>query len=365
MRARILPNPESDNRFRGVTLFAGVLITTGLAGCEYPTAAPIVETRWVVPSEDTRFGVAELLPGAVTLAPDSSAFLVDFDPVIYAETLGSLCPACAVADGLTVPKPPFIADFSETLTFPDEVYAVSIESGAVVLEVVNGLNFDPIRPSATARGEITVTITDSSDGDVLGSLVIDGNDRAFPPSTVLVETLTLSAATIDGELTATALVNSPLGDDVTMDQTLGISVTVSPVDIRVTSVDVDVSARPVSLDPVGLEVQDVDPDLADQVVVGALNLDVVNPFGVAGSFEISISGPTIATLTKSASIGPEPSSSLQVAFTGEEVRSFLGQPDVILSGGAILDPGAGIITVAPGEELVLSAELDVTLRIGG
>ncbi len=346
---------------RPVLLAAALL----LAGCDIPTDLPAVETRWIVPADETRFGVDELLPGAVTLTPDSSAFLVDFDPVGFSETLAGLCPACVAAEGLTVPKPPFLATFASQIDFPSSVSSISVVSGRVDLRIDNGLTFDPLRPAASATGSVTIEITDSADGDLLGSLTVDGAATALPPGGVLLRSIVLSAASVEGSLVASVTVDSPLGDPVLIDSSLTVGVVATPGDIVVSSVAIDVGGESVNFDPVNLDVEDIDPELADRIVDGGFQLDVVNPFGVSASFQIAISGPTISTIQKSSTIGAAPTSTVNVAFTGAELRSFLGQPGVVLTGGADVDPSAGIITVTPGQELVLTGKFDLTLRIGG
>ncbi len=365
MPPQFLASSGPEARFRIREILTGVTALVCLAGCELPSEPPEVETRWIVPAEETRFGVAELLPGDVTLAPDSSVFLVDFDPVAFSQTLSGLCPACIVADGLTVPKPPFFGAFSSTVAMPPQVTAMEVEGGQVRVELYNGFNFDPLRPAAGVFGWMELTISDESDGDVVGTTLIEGEDQAFPPGSTVMAVVELGAAMVEGDVEATVGLDSPLGDTVTVDAGLSIDVTVTPVEVRVASVEIDVANQAVDLEPVSLDMENVEDGLVERVIDGAFVLDVVNPFAVAADFQITIAGPTIATIEKSAVIGSEVESSVVIDFTGEEIRSFLGQPDVILSGGAVVDAAAGTVVVEPGEELVLTAVLDVIVRLGG
>lgn len=345
--------------------FAALTLVAMLAACDIPTELPEFENRWIVPVEETRFGVDELLPGDVTLAPDGAAFIVDFDPITFSESLGILCAACAASDGLTIPKPAFIGGFSSTLGFPPEITAVDVVGGSVQLEIVNGFNFDPIRPASGVFGSMEITFTDEADGDVLGMLLIDGEDQAFAAGSTLTTSVVLGAASIEGGIETTIQLDSPTGDPVTIDASDELSVDAIPVDVRVSSVEINVSGQNVDLDAVDLDLEDVDQDLIDRVISGSFVLDIVNPFAVAADFDLQISGPTIATIQKSASIGPDPESSVTISFTGDEIRSFLGQPNVVLTGGAVVDTGAGNIVVNPGQELILEAALDLVIRIGG
>lgn len=351
--------------FRLRKIPAGITAVFLLLGCDIPTEPPAVEQRWVIPAEETRFGVAELLPGDVSLTADSSAFLVDFDPVTFSVTLGSLCPLCLAADGLTTLKPAFIGSFSSTVSFPPEVTAVDVIDGEVEFEIFNGFNFDPIRPGEGVFGHMELDISDDADGDGLGNLLIEGEDRAFGPGTTLMPSVPVESALVEGPVRVRVTLDSPTGDTVTVDASDSVRVTSTPRDIRVRSVEIDVASRSVTLDPVSLDVAGVDSTLTNRIVSGDFVLDVVNPFRVAADFDLEISGPTITTIQKSASIGPEAESRAVIGFTGEELRSFLGEPDVVLSGGAVVDADAGSVVVSPGEELVLAASLDLTLQVGG
>lgn len=356
--------PHGPSRHPRSALLSAVLCACALTACNIPTDLPILDSSWRVPLEDTRFGVAELLPGDVTLTTDSSAFLVDFDPVTFSESLGALCAACALANGTNIPKPLFLGTFTSAVDFPPEVSSVTVQDGEIVFELYNGFNFDPLRPASNSYGSLTVTIEDDADGDVLGTLTIDGTTTPMAPGATLTRTMTLAGATIDGSLQARVTLDSPLGDPITINAGLEVTVTATPMNIRVTDVTVDVANRSVDLDPVLLDVQDVDQGLADKVQDGSVVIQVTNPFGVSATFQLEISGTGVASIQKSAAIGPEASSTVEIDFTGEEIRSFLGHSDVQLTGSGVVDPAAPPVTVLPGQELILSTALGLTVRLG-
>lgn len=339
------------------------LIAAPLAGCEFPTELPGLETRWVVPVEETRFGVADLLPADVTLTPAGDAFLVDFDPVAFDETLGGLCPPCIIADGLTVPKPLILDSFGAALVFPPEVTSIDLLDGEARVEIQNGLGFDPIRPAAGVFGDLTVTVMDDADGEMLGTVTIDGAATAFPSGTTLTRTMTLGAGSIEGSLVATVLVNSPPGDPVTIDVSNQVAAIVTLANVRVASVTIEVDGELVSLDPVDLDVADVDEAVEDQIVGGSVILDVVNPFGVGAGVQIVIDGPGFPAIQKSVPVLPDAASTVVIDLTAQEFQAFLGEENVTLTGSAVVDLATPPITVLPGQELVITASLDVTLRL--
>lgn len=357
--------PDPMLRHHVLLRLAGLAVIGLVVGCDFPTDLPRVRSRWVVPAEETRFGVDELLPGDVSVSPDSTTFIVQFEPVGFSQTLSELCGvACAAAHGLTVPKPPFTGNAASQVDFPPEVFSVTVVDGSALVAVTNGLNFDPIRPSASAVGSVTMRISDDADGDVLSELVVSGADTPFPPGSTMTRTLALSPTAVNGSLVATVVLASPLGDPVTIDSAAVVSVLVTPGTIRVSSVAIDVSGESVALDPVDLDVGDIDEDLESRVLEGAFLLDVTNPFGVSADFDLSISWPT-GTIDRAASITSAPTSQVRIDFTGAELQSFLGEPGVVLTGGAVVDASAGIVTVNPGQELVLKASMDLVIEVGG
>jgi len=343
----------------------GVLVVAGLAGCDVPTGLPLIDTRWVLPTERSTFGVEDLLPAEVSLTPDSSAFVVNFDAVSFSTSLGALCPACVPLNGLTAPKPLFLGRFSSGIAFPAEVHAVAVLSGAVAIEIENQLNFDPLRPSASAPfGSMTVTITDDADDQVLGTLTVLGDTIPLPPGTTLQTQLVLDTATVSGSIIATVELFSPLGDPVAIDTSDLVRATAAPSNVLVSSVTIDVAGRTISIDPRDLDVEDIDEEIEKRIVEGGLIVDVANPFGVGAALQLTISGGSSGPIHKSVLVSPAPSSVIQVDFTVEELRSFLGEANVTLTGSGTVDPGAGPIVVLPGDELVLLGSFDLTLRLG-
>jgi len=361
---RLRARPEG--RFRPTILASGILLLAS-AACEVPTEAPEVDTRWVVPVEETTVSVGELLPdGEVTLNADSSAFLVDADQEQVQQVLGDLCGLCTPAlDGQTIPKPPFSDTVRATLGFPASIAAFTVQSGSVEILLENGLNFDPIRPGATATGSLTVEIRDSSDDDLLGSVVVDGVTSSLPPGGSLSETIVLMPTSVEGELIVDVAVNSPLGDPVVLDRSLAFSATGTAVGIEVSDVTVDVSNQSVELDPVVLDTEDLDVELIERIQSGDIVLDLANPFGVSADLTLEIRGPGIATLTRNLTLSDDPESTTRLSYTGTELQSFLGRPGITLEGSGVVNSGAGFLRVSPTDELVLDASLDVTLVVGG
>jgi hypothetical protein len=59
------------------------------------------------------------------------------------------------------------------------------------------------------------------------------------------------------------------------------------------------------------------------------------------------------------------STSTTISYTQDELRQFLGQDNVSVSGTATVAPNAGAVTVTPSDQVDLKAKIDLTLEIGG
>ncbi len=348
-------------------LGALMLLLLLAGGCDLPTSLPRWDTQWLLPVRNTSFTVAQLLPATVSTTPDRSAFLVDVAPVTISRTLGSVCAACVPLSGLYVPKPAFTATVSDTLRLPSDVGGATLVGGSMALTITNGLGFDPLRPGATARGTLTITL--SSGTTNLGSVTLDGASDSLPPNSTVTRSISLGAGPISGRIAVTMAVSSPAGDPVRIDASQSFSLTATPQTTRLSDVTVQVNGKSVSLQPEALNVSGIDPSLVDQVTGGALLLTVTNPFNVAGTLTLTISGPGV-TIVKPLPITPSSVSeqtTQRIPLTQQELRSMLGKSGVTFTAtgtvsGATVDPqGARYVKVTPSQAVLVTALLELTL----
>lgn len=326
-----------------------------LAGCDIPTEIPILEQRWIFPVENTTISVNEFLPSGVTASGNSFSLAVG--AFNTSATLGSLCPQCAPLQGLTAPMPAFQGTLTVTQSLPAGVSAATVQSGAITVAIQNGFNYDPI----VGGGSVTLTLTDGPGGRQLAQEVITGTMAAGSTRSAV---LTLAPGAIGSTVVATAVVDSPGGQIATVDNNRSLTVTATPAPILVASATVNVSNRAVSVDPVDLDVEDIDDAIADRIENGAIVLDITNPFGVALSMQVDINYPG-GKITKTLGIGGGATSTATLSYTGEEFRTFLGRSPVTLTGNGAVSASAGSITVTPGQQAVINAKIDITLQIGG
>ena len=326
-----------------------------LAGCDIPTEPPLLIQRWVIPVQETTLSVEELLPPN-DVSVSGNNFQLDVDWVSAGETLGNLCPGCI--NGGPIPAPAFTGSFQSSQSLPADVISAQLSGGSIRIEINNGLSFDPI----AGGGTFTISITNGVGGNSVGQLQLDGATDAVPPGNTI-RTIDLSAGTVDSDLVATIDVTSVGGQSAVIDVTDRIDISASgpsgpPADIPllVSSAVVDVTNQSVVLDPATLE-QDLDTDITDRILQGTVILEVTNPFGVGLDGTVDI-GPT----SKPFSIPATATSSVEISYTGAELRSFLELPNPTLTGSGTANGTA--ITVAPGQVLTLEAVLDFTIEIG-
>ncbi|MCH7991995.1 MAG: hypothetical protein IIC35_06215 [Gemmatimonadetes bacterium] len=324
-----------------------------LSGCDIPSAAPIIEQRWILTVEETTLGVDELLPTSVTVS--GSTFDISVDPVTAGASLLDMCPDCAALDGLAfeVPVPAFSGSFGSSQALPTEVISAEIVGGSISIQIDNGLSFDPL----AGGGTIVIEVRNGSGGPLLGDLTLDGATEVLAPGGTVTRVLTLVAGTLDAPLVATTVVNVAGGQTTFVDVAETIDVVATVNSILVSSLTINVPGQTVTIDPIAVDLDDIDSDMADHIVQGAIILDVENPFAVSLNGDVDI-GPT----TKSFAISGAGTSRVSLLYTGDELRSFIGLAGATFSGSGTAIGSA--VTIRPGQMMTIEVTLDLTIEIG-
>jgi hypothetical protein len=336
---------------RASALAVGALL---VSGCDFPTAAPILEHQWLVPVDRSTISVAELLPAGVSIS--GGAFLVRVDPIVSARTLGQLCSVCGPLQGRTVPVPPFTASFTSSTALPDDVVSAVLAGGAVQLSIRNGFSFNPLANG----GELVVTLRDGASGRQLGRLELRGPADALPPGGFVTRAITLAPGSLGSTVTSVTELSVRAGSVARIDNSQEVRITATPSNVLISSARVNVGGEAVSFETVELDVEDLE-DFESDIQEGAVVLEVTNPFGVAFSGQITLAYPG-GTIRKSVTIGSGATSSVSIPFTVDELRAFLGTNPVHLSGSATVAGGA--ITITPQQVVEIDAKIRVTLRLG-
>lgn len=332
-----------------------------LAGCDIPTAAPIIDSQWVVPIRADSVTVVELLPDGVT--NDGVGFQIRGEAAGQDQTLRQLCPSCPA--GLA-PKPAFEGTVTARTALPtDVVRATLLAGGHIDFSVRHDLGFDPLRPSPTARGRITITIR--SGAAVIATSVIDGTETALPAGTMYQRILPIpGGAVIENDVAIEVRIVSPAGGITRLDPNQRVTVSALPVAIRASSAAVRVESQPVSPMVTEVDLAGVSDDVRSRVRGATLRLRVANPLAVGGAFSIRF-------LNRGAPLIPARSAQLTGGDATIDIDLSQAEIDVILAadrvqvevGGSVSGSAADrLVTVTPRDVVRITPRIILEARIG-
>lgn len=353
-RALRIPPPRTC----AAALLGAALSAFLLGACEVPTDTPNWEQRWVIAGDSTAMSVDELLPSSVNVTADRSAFLVSLEAVAFRESLGEMCAGCRPLQGLVGPKPAFSFSFADSVHLPEQVASVSLAAGSIEVRLSHGFAFDPLRPSASARGRLIARLVHGA--STLASVTIRGEDEPFPPNTTKTRTLTLPATTIAGPIGVEIFIESPAGDAARIDTAAVLDVGVTPRDIRVSEARVRVANKRVDVDTVDVNLEDVETSIKNRLKEGAFVFDLSNPFQISGSLELRIQAGG-RLITKSLSVSPGPSTQ-RIQFSRDELRAMFGARNLMSASGSVSAPG-GVVAVRPNQILVVKTTIDFVVSV--
>jgi len=339
-----------------------VLAALPLVSCDVPTGLPRWDTRWLLPLESGRIGVGSLLPKGVRVASDGSGFDLDLPPETLTRTLRQMCGTpCDAAAGLTVPKPAFGTTFGTELELPADLVSAQLATGQLRVQLSHNLGFDPLRPSATARGYIVLRAT--SGGRVVAQDSIAGQTVALPPNTPLVRQLAMSPGAITSPISVSVTIFSPAGDPVRVDPNQQITLVFTPQQVRVSQAQVRVASHTITGGTVQLDLQDLDDAVIEQVREGTLRVAVTNPFPVSGTLNVTISWPGGA-ITRPVQLQPG-SQEFRIALSRAEIGAMLASGSVTIGFTGTVTAASGTVTVTPTQELLLEPRLELVIGSGG
>lgn len=350
-------------RVRAVrAVLAGGVGALGL-GCDVPTDLPILEQSWVIEVEGSTIGVEELLPPEVALSGGS--FDVAVDPVSTNQTLANLCTSC-VNSPVPVPVPAFADSFDVSQPLPGDVTEATVTGGAIDLTIDNGFEFDPLEDGGSGAGTIVVSLFDAVTLAPMGSVTWDGAaGDSLPPGTSDTKVLPVAAGVIGNTLLVRTEVSVPGGQladsmNVTGDR---LTTTATPTSLLLSQASVSVSNKTIAFGPDAIDTEDVGGLIdIESIQEGAIVLSVTNPFGVTlvGSLDI---GPTGTPVSKPLNIPTAASSTVPIAYTGDQLRSILGQPDVTFGGSGNVNSSTPVV-VTPTSEIGIQTSIAFTVQIG-
>lgn len=342
----------------------GASAVLGAAACDLPTAAPIIEQRWIVPGEVSRITVASLLPSGVSILPDSSGFTLSGDMATIARPLSADCAICAEGNGFVGTKPALVVNASMSSSLASDISAATLTGGTLALNVTNNYNFDPLRPNGNVAPFGTATVTVSNGTTVLGSTVIDGATQSLAANGGKLSLNIPLAGGISGStpVSVVVTVNSPEGDPVTMDASRTISANAKPTNLKISSAVVAIAGRSLTSTS-NVDFSDVGDAISDRTQKGALLLDIQNPFAVTSALRVTLKPDGDSAIVKSVALAAG-NTTRQIDFTKEELKRLFGHNvTVTISGPA--EAASGTVTISPKQAVVVKTRFDLTLSVGG
>ncbi|MES2178455.1 MAG: hypothetical protein V4550_11405 [Gemmatimonadota bacterium] len=359
------PSHFTERRSRGrIHVFVGLAGVAAIAACTIPTDAPVTDVRWVVPSQTQRIAVANLLPSGVSILADSSGFTVTAaTPAPTVRALSQDCASCVAANGLTAPKPAFIASASMTTTLPSDISSATLTGGTLNVVITNNYTFDPIRPNpiaGTPTGFAVITISNGS--TVLGKDSVNGATTAIPANGGSLNRNIALAGTITGTapVTVSVTLNSPAGEPVLIDASRTIIASATPQNLRVASANIAVTSKSVSSTST-IDLSSVDSTIIRKVQSGTLLMTVANPFAVTGTLTVNLTPAGGSVITKSVALATG-NSTPSITFTQTEIQRLLGHSVSISYTGTVT--GTGSVNVSPKQAVVVQTRLDLNLQLG-
>jgi hypothetical protein len=335
-----------------------------LVACDIPTAAPRWDMTWNVPSQNTTISVNSFLPSGVTANVGNTAFMVSVNNVTVTQTLGSDCGLCTAVNGLTVPKPAFVGAGNASATLPASVTAATLAAGDTLsVTMTNGLNFDPIKPTAAAAGDTGWVVTTVKSGaTVIGKDSINGQMFALGKNgAVSTRKIALSGSVTGAAgVTVSVTVDSPLGDPVTVNtaQTISFTASVGTLQISSATVNLGASTNITPGTPTSVDLSGISSSIAKNVNGGFFILNVTNPFGVAGNLTANFTGGP-SGVTKPLALSGAAVSTDTLNFSHDDLTNLLGYTLQLSFTGSV---NGAAVTITPGQTVAVTSRLQINVE---
>ena len=352
----------------GIIRASSAAVLASAVACGLPTSVPdvpIVEVRWVVPSQSARVTVDNLLPSTVSISvPDSAGFNISVAAASVTRLLSQDCSACVALSGLTAPKPAFVANASANSNLPSEISAATLVAGSLQVQIKNGYTFDPLRPNPSAgspNGYAIITV--SSGTSVIGRDSVNGATTTLPAGTTLTRTIPLAGSITGAQpLTVAMTLNSPAGEARPIDATKTLVVTAMPTGLKVANVSVTVVNRAISSSAT-FDLSKVDGSVATHADSGSLIIAIDNPFTVAGNLTVKLTPDNGTPITRTIPLAPNNTTPAPLKFSKDELTRLLGHVVAVSYSGTVTSPT--VVNISPKQAVVVTTKLDISLSVGG
>jgi hypothetical protein len=345
-----------------------------IGACDLPTAgAPKWNTTWQVPADSGEIGVASLLPSSVSISTVGAdkAFDVTFAGAGTSQSLRSACPACAAANGLTVPKPAFTLADSVTILLPEDVAWADLVGGTVDYTLSHDFGFDPLAPSANGAAEKGWLVIQVRSGSaVLATDSVNGASLTLPPNVARTRSVGVDASPaaprhVSGPITVRVTLYSPAGDPVTINDAQSFHVNVVPHGLRVSQASIFIPANTIISRQETVDLSGLGGQVSGRVQGGAVVLTVRNPFAVEGQLTATLTAPGAVPVSRDLTfpVGglSSPPTILRVPLTADELARLMGSSNVTVAVTGNVTSPSGAVTVTPTQVFGVSTMLEIIL----
>ena len=366
----------------GATAVAAAVL---LAGCDIPTAAPIVEQRWILTAAETTLGVEDLLPGAQIslavsdplraaangsgngaesdpcVAPSSAgeviagegSIAVSVEPMCFQWTLRELCPDCSVGQ----PIPALATVREQTWRLPPEVASVRISGGTVELSLEHDLGFTPIR-----AGELQIVAVSTGSGteaeQELLRLPLDRNLVSGTPVSFSVD-FGQQPVTVNGGLKLRFEIAAAGGSaqEAVTDLAATIEARATVLSLTIDSAVLRVADLELGGEPQEFDLGDADDvdELIERFQEGTATMTISNGFPVAISGTVTLGGTERAIAVEAGG-----STAVSISYSQAELQALLDGTVTYSWSGAVTSDGEQ--TFDASMKLTIGVQIDVILR---
>ena len=364
-----------------------------VAGCDIPTALPILEQHWALVVAETELGVEDLLPGgaiALTVADDGQggvsrlappgratqeaqeaqevacaaaaqagevvsgegSITVSAEPICVAWAIAELCPTCSVGQPLTLDT-----TREQSWVLPEEVVSVRVSGGTVQLTLDHDLDVTPLRANELQIVAVSTGAGPGQEQELLrwvleedlapGTAVTFSHDFGGTPVTVSggLRLQFIIATAPDGSRPAVTDLQHVIRARAEVR-----SVTFDSAVVRVD--DLDLGGEPREFD-LG-DQEDVD-ELVERIQAGSATVIIHNdvPVRVSGTI-------TIGDRTRAVVIAPEATSEVTISYTRAELQELFGGPITYSWTGSVTSSGERRLDADM--RITIEVRIDLTLR---
>jgi hypothetical protein len=304
--------------------------------------------------------------------PDSSAFLVTINDIVFGRRVGDDCAQCQARNGTTGTKPAFVLASGGSSPLPANVLSGALVGASVTYSITNNLSFDPLRVRPVTdpvQGYMLVIVRSGS--VVLGSDSLNGATATFAPGATISRPIPINTGTVVGQMQVDVTINSPAGDPaqpgVFINANGSVNTTAVISDVRMSNVRINVVNKNITNQPDTIDLAGLNESITNRIVSGRLEMTIDNPWTVAGDIGVDLVYNPPSSVPKTIALPPatQPQAPQvrDIIFDNTEMKTLLGNEVIINMSGPV--SSATPVTVSPKQAITIASRMVLVIRTGG